>query len=97
MRFSGFIKDPSHLKIPTATLPSPTLNLNLTLLAFRVHNCHTLRPAIMSESTPQQPGLAQGHVQYVKGVAEVRASQLSASESHPAYQWPLARYLLLTR
>ncbi|KAG6007689.1 hypothetical protein E4U21_005650 [Claviceps maximensis] len=33
----------------------------------------------MSDSTPQQPGLIQGHVQYVKGVAEATIGNVTGS------------------
>ncbi|GAB0136646.1 hypothetical protein EsDP_00004941 [Epichloe bromicola] len=35
----------------------------------------------MSESTPQQPGLVQGHVQYVKGVAEAAVGDVTGSHA----------------
>ncbi|KAG6030401.1 hypothetical protein E4U41_000106 [Claviceps citrina] len=35
----------------------------------------------MSDSTPQQPGLVQGHVQYVKGVTEATIGDVTGSSS----------------
>ncbi|KAK2599144.1 hypothetical protein QQS21_005405 [Conoideocrella luteorostrata] len=34
----------------------------------------------MSESTPQQPSLIQGHAQYVKGVAETAVGDVTGSQ-----------------
>ncbi|OAA35547.1 hypothetical protein NOR_07932 [Metarhizium rileyi] len=35
----------------------------------------------MSENTPQQPSLVQGHAQYVKGVAEATVGDITGSHA----------------